>query len=248
MIQLKAKQIRANVEEVNLIIEAACAKAGRSSSDVVLVAVSKKKPVADILAAAEAGAQHFGENRVEEAMEKIPKVNQEVVNPLSWHMVGHIQSRKARHIHSLFQMVHSVDSIKLAEKLANLAQDAGQSLDVLVQVNVSGEVQKYGFNASDWERTSQVKERLFQDFSRIAQLPGLRVCGLMTMAPIVENMEDTRPVFASLAALKDELSAVLQVELPHLSMGMTDDYPVAVEEGATIVRVGRAIFGERHTP
>lgn len=228
-----------NVQAVQARIAAACVAVGRDPAAVTLVAISKKKPVADIEAAIAAGVQHFGENRVEEAQEKIPSVQADV----TWHMVGHIQSRKARLIPPLFNVIHSLDSVKLAGKLAS---EAGETpLDVLVQVNISGEGTKSGLNAFGWQTDASVRTALWQDFRAILALPGLNVSGLMTMAPIVDEMEQTRPVFAGLAALRDALQADLEHPLPELSMGMTDDYPIAIQEGATLVRIGRAIFGER---
>jgi len=162
-------------------------------------------------------------------------------------MVGHIQSRKARDVVNLFDVVHSVDSVKLADRLSRLAVDRDKTLDVLLEINVSGEEAKYGFRADNWAKDAAVHDRLWQAVDHIAGLPGLRLHGLMTMAPIVADMEQTRPVFASLAALREALAQTLHLDLPDLSMGMTDDYPVAIEEGATIVRVGRAIFGARRT-
>lgn len=159
-------------------------------------------------------------------------------------MVGHVQSRKAKEVAPLFQVVHSVDSMKLAGKLAT-ALPADTRLDVLIEVNVSGEPSKEGMDAVQWRTNPAVRERLVWELKEIITLPGLNVCGLMTMAPIVIDAEDARPVFISLRGLRDALSQELGHPLPHLSMGMTDDYPVAIEEGATMVRIGRAIFGER---
>ncbi|MBZ0277421.1 MAG: YggS family pyridoxal phosphate-dependent enzyme [Anaerolineae bacterium] len=237
--------IEERIQEVRETIAAACARAGRDPAEVTLVAVSKTHPVEAVLAAVEAGVQHFGENRVEEAVGKIPAITQRITQPLTWHMIGHVQSRKARDVLPLFNMVHSVDSLKLAEKFSMLALGSGRRLDVLLEVNVSGEASKYGFEANQWQQPGAVRDELWQQIGRILDLPGIRLRGLMTMAPIVADAEQTRPVFASLAALRAALAADFAVELPELSMGMTDDYPVAIEEGATLVRVGRAIFGER---
>jgi len=226
-------------------IAAACAAAGRSSDEVMLVAVSKTHPAPMVLEAVEAGLRHFGENRVEEASDKIPVVNAGTEAEVVWHMIGHIQSRKAKEVIPLFHVVHSVDSARLAGKLAAAAEREGRTLDVLLEINISGEASKYGIDAAGWERDPAVRERVWGQVRTIAALPALHVRGLMTMAPIVEQAELARPVFAGLAALRDELASTLKLALPDLSMGMTDDYPVAVQEGATIVRVGRAIFGER---
>ncbi|MGQ9888075.1 MAG: YggS family pyridoxal phosphate-dependent enzyme [Aggregatilineales bacterium] len=234
-----------NIAAVRAGIAAACARVGRDPSEVTLLAVSKTHPVEAVLEAAAAGVQHFGENRVEEATNKIPQVNRRASTPLVWHMVGHIQSRKARDVVPLFQVVQSVDSLKLAEKLSRLAVGRGACLDALVEVNVSGEATKGGFAAWNWADDPAVRAALWHDFAQVLALPGLNVRGLMTMAPVVADMEQARPVFRALFALRQALAETFGVALPELSMGMTDDYPVAIEEGATIVRVGRAIFGER---
>jgi pyridoxal phosphate enzyme (YggS family) len=160
-------------------------------------------------------------------------------------MVGHIQSRKARQVPALFSMVHSVDRLKLAHKLSALAAESGSRLQVLLEINISGEAAKSGIAAAGWGDNSAVKAALWDAVGAALVLPGLEVRGLMTMAPIVDDMEAVRPVFAGLRTLRDALADSFQVALPELSMGMTDDYPVAIEEGATIIRVGRAIFGPR---
>ena len=237
--------IEANVALVRRRIDAACQKVGRDPAEVTLLAVSKMQPPEAVQEAAVAGLQHFGENRVEEAVSKIPQVKRCVAEPLTWHMVGHIQSRKARQIPGLFHMVHAVDRVKLARRLSSLVSAGGGSLDVLLEVNVSGEASKSGLAAAGWQRDAGLRAELWRDIESILGLPDLQVLGLMTMAPIVRDAEETRPVFSQLAALRDALATDLGVSLPELSMGMTDDYPVAVEEGATIVRIGRAIFGPR---
>lgn len=230
-----------NIQQVQEQIAAACARAERDPAGVTLIAVSKTHPASMILEAAAAGVQHFGENRVEEAESKIPQVNV----PLTWHMIGHIQSRKAKDIPPLFQVVHSVDRLKLADKLSRIVVEQGRALDVLIEVNISGEESKGGLPASGWQSDPAVFAAACEEVRQIGALPGLRLRGLMTMAPIVPVMEEARPVFVGLRQLRDRLSESLGVPLPDLSMGMTDDYPVAVEEGATMVRIGRAIFGER---
>ncbi|MBI5669024.1 MAG: YggS family pyridoxal phosphate-dependent enzyme [Chloroflexi bacterium] len=239
--------IATNILRVRETIAEACDRAGRDPSAVTLIAVSKTHPPETVLEAVAAGVQHFGENRVEEAGTKIPAVNGLTPRPLVWHMIGHIQSRKAKDVLPLFQYVQSVDSVKLAGKLSGLAVTQGCTLDVLLEVNVSGEEAKYGLVASGWQTDVDTRRRLWADMEAILALPGLNVRGLMTMAPIVDDMEQARPVFASLAALRNALAEAFHRPLPDLSMGMTDDYPVAVEEGATMVRVGRAIFGERQS-
>lgn len=239
--------IAENSLQVQQNIAAACLRANRNPAAVTLIAVSKTHPAQAVLEAIAAGVQHFGENRVEEAESKIPAVHEQSPVPVTWHMIGHIQSRKAKEVLPLFDRIHSVDSLKLAGKLSGLSVEAGRKLDILLEVNVSGEESKYGFQASGWADHAAVRAELWQEINQVVALPGVKVRGLMTMAPIVENAEAVRPVFASLARLRTALVESLSIDLPDLSMGMTDDYPIAVEEGATLVRVGRAIFGERET-
>jgi pyridoxal phosphate enzyme (YggS family) len=161
---------------------------------------------------------------------------------LRWHLVGHLQSRKAAEAVALFDVIHSVDSVKLAEKLSRLCGEAGRLMPVLLECNVSGEESKYGFRVL----TAADKARWLADVEVILRLPGLRVEGLMTVAPIVTNADDARPVFRALRKLRKESAERFpQTDWRHLSMGMTDDFEIAIEEGATLVRVGRAIFGER---
>jgi pyridoxal phosphate enzyme (YggS family) len=227
-------------------IAAACSRAGRPADSVTLVAVSKTHPPEVVLEAVAAGQLDFGENRVEEAVPKMAAVGQLSSAPLRWHMIGHVQSRKAQEIVHHFEMVHSLDSVKLAERYARFSAERSQPLKALLEVNISGEESKAGFAAQRWQSDAAQRETLWADIRRILQLPMLEVGGLMTMAPIVDDPEQTRPVFAALRQLRD----ALQNDFPdgiwsQLSMGMTDDYPIAIEEGATIVRIGRAIFGER---
>jgi pyridoxal phosphate enzyme (YggS family) len=239
-----------NIEQVQSVISDACARVNRDPASVTLVAVSKTHPAERLLEAAAAGLQHFGENRVEESAEKIPQVMAHVtahglVHAPVFHMIGHLQSRKARDAAELFPVVHSVDTVKLAMKLNGPAVLSPTPLDVLLEMNVSGEASKGGFAAHGWETDAAVRAHLIEAARAVVQLPGLRLAGLMTMAPIVEDMEAARPVFRSLHGLRGLLSDALGAPLPMLSMGMSDDYPVAIEEGATHIRIGRAIFGER---
>jgi hypothetical protein len=238
--------IAENIEQVYADINAACIRAGRAVDTVRLIAISKTHPPEAIMQAAAAGVQHFGENRVEEAESKLPAVKALTNVSLHWHMVGHLQSRKAKDALSLFDTIHSVDSYKLAEKLSRLAVEHERSIAILLETNVSGEASKYGFQAAGWESDDVLRESLFDAWRQIAELPGIQVRGLMTMAPIVAHMEETRHIFASLRLLRDAVQETHDIALPELSMGMTDDYPVAIEEGATMVRIGRAIFGERN--
>jgi pyridoxal phosphate enzyme (YggS family) len=225
---------------------AACARAHRPADSVTLVAVSKTHPPQVILQAIACGQTHFGENRIEEAAEKIAAVRTESPIPVTWHMIGHVQSRKAREVVAAVDYIHSLDSLKLAERYARFAQELKRTARVLLEINVSGEASKSGFQASSWRQNAALRESLWSDIRRIIELPGLRVEGLMTMAPIVERAEQARPVFTALRALRDALAADFPgAHWQTLSMGMTDDYEVAIEEGATMIRVGRALFGPR---
>ena len=236
-----------NINRVQERIAAACARVNRDPGEITLVAVSKGKTVPAIVEAAAAGIQHFGENRVEEGIGKIESVNASVERPVTWHMVGHVQSRKAKHVVPNFAVIQSVDSLRLARKLARLAQQDERQLDVMLEINVSGEASKFGFEGYNWCRDVEVRERLWQEISDIVSLSQLRVIGLMTMAPFHAEESVIRRVFADLYKLRQGLSESLSLDLPELSMGMTDDFPIAIEEGATMVRIGRAIFGERQT-
>ncbi|MEM6528654.1 MAG: YggS family pyridoxal phosphate-dependent enzyme [Chloroflexota bacterium] len=236
-----------NIKQVQENIAAACARAGRNPAEITLVAVSKRKPVVNVLDALAAGVQHFGENRVDEIESKVPEVAEQLGDrpePV-WHWVGHLQSRKTKDVLPLFPWMHSLDSVKLAGKMQRFAEDENLTPQVFIQVNVSGEQQKYGFDGSAWQTASAQKDALMDEFRQILAFDRLQVRGLMTMAPYGVPEADLRAVFQSLAALKAEAEQTLDVQWPDLSMGMTDDYPIAIEEGATIVRVGRAIFGER---
>jgi len=237
--------ISENIAQVQKNIEQACERAGRNPNTVTLIAVSKTHSPEAVLEAIAAGAQHFGENRVEEASIKIPAVTSQISTPVTWHMIGHIQSRKARDVVPLFSVIQSVDSLKLANKLSSSAVEQNRQLRILLEVNISGEESKDGVQAFGWRSNAARFQDLLNVIRQIMDLPALHLHGLMTMAPIVETMEQTRPIFADLAALRDALQQSLGMALPELSMGMTDDYPVAVEEGATMIRVGRAIFGNR---
>jgi len=234
------------VGEVQDQIAAACRRAGRSPDAVTLVAVSKQRSAAEIVEAIEAGIRHLGENRLEEALPKIAAVAEQAAEPVSWHMVGHVQSRKARHVLTGFAMLHSLDSVKLAQRLSRFLNERGDTLDVLLEMNVSGEASKAGWDVSNWQHDPAQRSAVWDDIAQITALPGLNIRGMMTMAPIVADPEDARPVFVALRELRDALAADFPAaDWSELSMGMTDDFPVAVEEGATIVRIGRAIFGPR---
>lgn len=237
--------IAENIQIIRQRIADSCTRSGRDPDEVTLIAVSKTNPADYVIEAVDAGVQHFGENRVEEAESKIPIVNTRVSKPLTWHMIGHVQSRKAKDVSALFQCVHSVDTLKLGQKLSTLSVEQGKRLDVFLEINVSGEESKSGFVAVNWLKDDLVRSQLLLQLEQVLTLPGLHVRGLMTMAPIVSEPDAARPIFASLRMLRQNLQERFSIALPDLSMGMTDDYPIAIMEGATFVRVGRAIFGDR---
>lgn len=240
-------QVAGNLARVRERIAEAALRAGRDPAAVQLVAVSKTFPAEAVLSAWEAGQRDFGENRAEEGAAKVPLVAAALggTRPI-WHMIGHVQRRKARLVLAHFDVVHSVDSLALAQKLSALAVAAGRELPVLLECNVSGEESKYGYRLTGWECAPAVRERFFRAVAALLALPALRLEGLMTVAPFAEEPETVRPVFASLRALREMLRERFPtVAWPHLSMGMTDDFAVAVAEGATLVRIGRAIFGAR---
>ncbi len=227
------EMLTANIAAVRATIAEAAQKARRNVDEITLVAVSKTKPVEMVKIAYNLGVTDFGENRVQDALPKIANFHPA---GLRWHMIGHVQSNKASKIVGQFDSVQSVDSLHLAQLLQRHAEEAGIRLPVLLQVNVSGEESKEGIALTDVSKVAR----------QIIALPQLDVQGLMTIAPLVQDAEEVRPVFRGLRELRNKLRDELpQCAWQHLSMGMTDDYTVAIEEGATIVRIGRAIFGER---
>ena len=230
-------QIAARLTTVHDRIAVAARRVNRLADEITLVAVSKTHPAETVVAAAAAGLQHFGENRAEEAGPKAAEVARLLPETaVTWHMVGHVQSRKAVDVLPWAALVHSVDTLKLAEKFNRLSAAGGRRLAVLLEVNVSGEAAKYGIAASD----------LSAAVDAVAALPNLDLRGLMTMAPLSEDPEQARPIFAGLRELLlAQARRRPDLTLDQLSMGMTDDFEVAIEEGATIVRIGRAIFGDR---
>jgi pyridoxal phosphate enzyme (YggS family) len=218
------------LEAVRLRIAEACRRSGRSPDEVTLVAVAKGFPPEAVREAAAVGISHFGENRVQEAQAKLPLLADLWPRP-TWHMVGHLQTNKVKTALNLFDIIHSVDSLHLAEAISKRVPPSLR-VPVLLEVNIAGDPAKYGFTPQELPTQAEA----------IRRLPGLDVRGLMTVAPMVEDPEAVRPVFRRLRQLAHSLG------LADLSMGMTDDFEVAVEEGATIVRIGRAIFGERSQP
>ena len=226
--------LAANVQSIQQRIEAACARAGRAPSSVTLVAVSKSQPPEAVAAAAAAGLTLFGENKVQEAKAKIPLCP----GRLRWHMIGHLQTNKCRDAVDLFEMVQSVDSLRVAEELNKRAEQAAKRLPILLEVNAVGEASKFGCPP----------EQLLAELGSINALPRLEIQGLMTVPPWKPDPEDVRPVFRQMRELKERCEQLLGAPLPHLSMGMTGDFEVAIEEGATMVRIGTAIFGARAKP
>src|SRR5216683_182121 len=231
--RITREQLAANIAHVRSAIAEAAQRAGRSADEITLVAVSKTMPVELVQMAYNLGVTDFGENRVQEALPKIASFHPQ---GLRWHMIGHLQSNKAGKVVNPFYCVHSVDSLHLAQTLSRHAGEQGKRLPVLLQINVSGETSKEGMPLAG---TSELARQ-------IVVLPYIQVEGLMTIAPLVEDPEQVRPAFRKLRLMRDQLRAELpECSWQHLSMGMTGDYSVAIEEGATIVRIGRAIFGER---
>ena len=218
--------IAQRLEAVTERVRRAAERAGRSPEEVTIVAVSKGFPPEVVREGVAAGLRHVGENRVQEAAAKLPRLAD---LPITWHMVGHLQTNKVKTALELFAIIHSVDSIHLAETISHHAQGP---IPILLEVNVAGEEGKFGLATEEVSRAADA----------IARLPRLEVRGLMTVAPVVPDPGEVRPVFRRLRELRDALG------LRELSMGMTDDFEVAVEEGATMVRIGRAIFGERPEP
>jgi PLP dependent protein len=221
--------LRDKLETIRQTIARSAARAGRDPGEVTIVAVTKTFPVARIREAMALGLRIFGENRVQEA---IPKINEIGTEAVSWHLIGHLQSNKAKWIEGRFSMVESVDSVGIVEALGRRLQSP---LDVLIEVNVGEEAQKTGALPADLPAIA----------AAVTGQPQLRLQGLMTIAPLTPDPEKARPAFRRLRALRDETAQRLSMPLPILSMGMTDDYAVAVEEGATMLRLGRALFGPR---
>ncbi|MCG8348341.1 MAG: YggS family pyridoxal phosphate-dependent enzyme [Chloroflexales bacterium] len=241
--------IAERLEQLQERIAAAAYRCDRAPDDVTLVAVTKTHPpdvIAEVIAA---GVKHLGENRVQEAAEKIAALRNER-EQTTWHLIGHLQRNKARKAIELFDIIHSIDSTRLAIALDRIAAEQSaalqQRIPILLQVNVSGEASKEGFDLPGGIENNERLALLLADIEQIIILPHLQVQGLMTIAPFNDDPEMARPVFRSLKLLRDKLAQWFPTaEWRHLSMGMTDDFEVAIEEGATIVRVGRAIFGER---
>lgn len=232
--------IKENIENVLGRIQVAAMRAGRDPESVRIVVVTKGHPPESLRDAVAAGAFRIGENYLEEAMEKMTFLSAQ--DEVEWHMIGHIQSRKARQVAENFHFIHSLDSYKLAARLDRFSGELDRRLPVLLECNVSGEGSKYGFSVWNMEQWIAIAEVAGQ----VAALPNLEVRGLMTMPPYFDDPEKARPYFQRLVQLRNYLRDELpQVEWDELSMGMSGDYEIAVEEGATLVRIGTAIMGTR---
>ncbi len=225
--------IKENLKNVHERIKEACERSGRDISEVTLISVSKTKPLPDLKEAYECGERYFGENKVQEINEKYPEMPSDV----HWHMIGHLQRNKVKYIVDKVELIHSVDSLRLAEAISSEAVKKGCEVNILVEVNVAEEDSKFGTTPE--EAASLIKE--------IASLPGIHVKGLMTIAPYVEVPEENRTIFRALKKLSVDIEKqnIDNISMEVLSMGMTGDFEVAIEEGATMIRVGTAIFGAR---
>jgi hypothetical protein len=221
----------ANLQLIQQRIAAACARAGRDPSTVTLMAVSKGQPPERVREAAEAGITLFGENKVQEARIKIGQCPPH----LHWQMIGHLQSNKARDAVHFFEMIQSVDSLALAGEIDKLAGRGAKTMPVMLEVNVAGESSKFGFKPA----------QLLAELNAINALNKIEIHGLMTIAPWTPEPEKVRPIFRRLRELKTECEGILGAPLPHLSMGMSGDFEIAIEEGSTLVRIGTALFGAR---
>ena len=225
--------IRSSLEKIKGRIAAAAQRSGRDPSDILLLAISKTHPPETVALAAQAGQVHFGENRVQESLEKVPHLPGHLI----WHLVGHLQSNKAKYCPDLFSWIHSIDSVSLGREVARRYREKGRTCRILIQVSVSGEAAKSG---CDPGQTGEILGALLEE-------EGIEPVGFMTMPPFDPDPETARPYFAALRGLRDDLvkKGFPGESLKELSMGMTGDFEVAVEEGATIVRIGTAIFGAR---
>ena len=231
VLQFRMSSIAENLERVGEQIARAAANSGRSADDVELVAITKTHPAEKVREAIEAGQTLFGESRVQEARAKIT----ELPSNLRWHFVGHLQKNKIRHALPLFEMIHSVDSLGLAQDINRIAEEQGVHPRVLLEVNVAGEGSKFGFSP----------DTLRDQMEQLLAVRRLSILGMMTIPPLAKEAEASRKYFVQLRELRDRLQTEFHVDFAQLSMGMTEDFAVAVEEGSTLVRVGTAIFGER---
>ena len=225
-------EVRKNVQKIKERIERACERVGRDPGEVSILAASKTRTPEEIREVFEAGIRLFGENRVQEARDKIPLLSD---LPIEWHMIGHLQRNKVKYAVNLFDVVESLDSKELADELEKRLSKVGKRMRVFIEVKLSPEETKHGCSP----------EEALELAKYVLSLEHLKLEGLMTVPPYFEDLELVRPYFRKLREIRDNLEDALGINLPHLSMGMSHDFEVAVEEGATIVRIGTAIFGER---
>ena len=223
--------IAENLEQINQRIQRACDRVQRSPSEVTLMAVSKNQPPERVAEGVDLGLTLFGENRIQEAKSKIPLCP----GSIRWHLIGHLQSNKCRDAVQLFDMIQSVDSIRLATELQQAAEKASRTIQILVEVNVAGEASKFGWNP----------DQILADLPALNGLHRLEIHGLMTLAPYTKDPEGARPFFRKLRILRDSCAQKLGTPLPVLSMGMSGDFEIAIEEGSNLVRIGTALFGTR---
>lgn len=225
--------IKDNYKSIKSVVENAATRSGRHENDVTLIAVSKTKPIEMLRDAYDAGARDFGENKVQEIVDKYPQMPSDV----KWHMIGHLQTNKVKYIIDKVCLIHSVDSLKLAQEISKQAVKNNLTMDILVEVNVADEESKFGISTIE----------VLDFVNEISKLPGIRIRGLMTVAPYVDNAEENRTVFSVLKQLCVDINSknIDNVNMDCLSMGMSGDFVVAIEEGATLVRVGTSIFGKR---
>ncbi len=227
--------IRSNVEKIKEKIKKAAEKVGRNPEEIILLAASKTQPPEKIIQAYEAGIRYFGENRVQEGMKKIDQLKDKLPEA-HWHLIGGLQTNKAKYAVRYFELIHSLDRKELADELNKRAKKIGKIQDVLIEVNIGEEESKYGVKPDQLEEL----------FKYALEKENLKILGLMCIPPYFEDKEKSRPYFKKLREMKNLLEEKYKKTLPHLSMGMSHDFDVAIEEGATIVRIGTAIFGERN--
>ncbi|WP_456402333.1 YggS family pyridoxal phosphate-dependent enzyme [Persephonella sp.] len=225
--------IKENVDKILEKIEKSAVKSGRKPEDVILLAASKTQPIEKMIEAYKAGIRYFGENRVQEGIKKIEQLQE--IKDIHWHLIGGLQTNKAKYAVRYFELIHSLDRKSLADEIDKRAKKIGKVQDVLVEVNIGEESSKYGVSPINLEELIEYS----------LEKENLKILGLMCIPPYFEDKEKSRPYFIKMRELKEKLERKLNIKLPHLSMGMSHDFDIAVEEGATIVRVGTAIFGER---
>ncbi len=231
----RKRPISENLSKVKERINSTAVSSGRDPRDITLIVISKTRSAEIVNMAIECGVRHFGENKIQEAVPKINDLNKQH-SGLTWHMVGHLQSNKAKIAVLNFDMIQSVDSIKLARKISGIAQQLQKNVDILIEVNISGEESKYGINPDDVEHIN----------GEIASLPNINVRGLMTIGPLTSDIVDIRNAFRRMRKIFEDMQNSENDGFNILSMGMTDDYEIAIQEGSTMIRLGRAIFGPRN--